>query len=158
MVIMKSKNENIAEYILYLWQIEDYVRAFPEAAEQHPEIHEIAEMMHSEGKMDGGHIDLAEIALGELEDLSYEIAQEEATYRAALLRLQPQLNLLKAKTDDPTMSDLRAGLILLYQVMMLRLQKKEISRETEMVVEQVTALMRYLSKSYRESGGKSYKL
>ena len=29
---MKSKKENIAEYILYLWQIEDYLRAFPAQA------------------------------------------------------------------------------------------------------------------------------
>ncbi|MCQ2330540.1 MAG: DUF4924 family protein, partial [Paludibacteraceae bacterium] len=29
---MKSKKDNIAEYILYLWQLEDYLRAFPEQA------------------------------------------------------------------------------------------------------------------------------
>ena len=31
--MMKSKKDNIAEYILYLWQMEDYLRAFPQNAE-----------------------------------------------------------------------------------------------------------------------------
>ena len=123
---MRSKKENIAEYILYLWQMEDYLRAFPEHANATPELQEINEMMHREGIMDGGHLALANNALEEMEDLHMEILNEEALYRAAIMQLQPSLNLLKAKTDRPTMSDIEACLTLLYQIMMLRLQKKEI--------------------------------
>lgn len=148
---MKSKRENIAEYILYLWQMEDFVRAFPEQAEQNKELHEILDMLHADGVWEKGHVQMAENALAELEDLADDLWNEEATFRAAMLRLKPQLNLLKAKTDEPTMSDLRACFTLLYQVMMLRLQKKEISQETEMVVWQVTQTMRYLSKTYKEN-------
>lgn len=148
---MKSKRENIAEYILYLWQMEDFVRAFPEQAEQNKELHEILDMLHADGVWKKGHVQMAENALAELEDLADDLWNEEATFRAAMLRLKPQLNLLKAKTDEPTMSDLRACFTLLYQVMMLRLQKKEISQETEMVVWQVTQTMRYLSKTYKEN-------
>lgn len=148
---MKSKRENIAEYILYLWQMEDFVRAFPKQAEQNKELHEILDMLHADGVWEKGHVQMAENALAELEDLADDLWNEEATFRAAMLRLKPQLNLLKAKTDEPTMSDLRACFTLLYQVMMLRLQKKEISQETEMVVWQVTQTMRYLSKTYKEN-------
>ena len=49
MQMMKSKKDNIAEYILYLWQMEDYLRAFPQNAEATPELHELNEMMHREG-------------------------------------------------------------------------------------------------------------
>ena len=124
---MKSKKENIAEYILYLWQLEDYLRAFPEQAQQSTELMEILDMMHQEGIMQGGHLQLAKNALSELEDLHDELMDSEAPYRAVILHIEPSLNVLKSKTDRPTMSDVEACLVLLYQVMMLRLQKQEIS-------------------------------
>ena len=71
-------------------------------------------------------------------------------YRAAVMRLQPSLNLLKAKTDRPTMSDIEACFILLYQIMLLRLQKKEISPETAQVQQQATQLLQFLSRAYRD--------
>lgn len=146
--MMKSKKENIAEYILWLWQMEDYLRAFPEQAEATQELHELNEMMHREGIMEGGHLQLAQNALAELEDLNDQLLDEEATYRAAIIRLQPSLNLLKAKTDRPTMSDIEACFVLLYQIMMLRLQKHEISPETADVQQRATQLLQYLSKTY----------
>ena len=146
--MMKSKKENIAEYIRWLWQMEDYLRAFPEQAEATQELHELNEMMHRDGIMEGGHLQLAQNALAELEDLNDQLLDEEATYRAAIIRLQPSLNLLKAKTDRPTMSDIEACFVLLYQIMMLRLQKREISPETADVQQRATQLLQYLSKTY----------
>ena len=145
---MKSKKENIAEYILYLWQMEDYLRAFPQNAEATEELHELNEMMHREGIMEGGHLALANNALNELIDLHAQLLDEDAMYRAAVIRLQPSLNVLKAKTDRPTMSDIEACLVLLYQIMMLRLQKRPISPETASVQQQATKLLQFLSKTY----------
>ena len=145
---MKSKKDNIAEYILYLWQMEDYLRAFPENADATPELHELNEMMHREGIMEGGHLALAQNALAEMEDLHTQLLNEDAMYRAAIIRLTPQLNLLKAKTDRPTMSDLEACFTLLYQIMLLHLQKREISPETVSVQQQATQLLQFLSKTY----------
>ena len=149
---MKSKKENIAEYILYLWQLEDYLRAFPEQADATPELHDLNEMMHREGIVERGHLQLANNGLEELEELHAQLLNEDAMYRAAILRLQPSLNLLKAKTDRPTMSDIEACLTLLYQIMLLRLQKKEISAETASVQQQATALLQFLSRAYYSSG------
>ena len=148
---MRSKKENIAEYILYLWQIEDYLRAFPAQADATQELHELNEMMHREGITERGHLQLAQNALAELEELDAQLRQEEAFYRAAIIRLQPSLNLLKAKTDRPTMSDIEACLLLLYQVMLLRIQKREISAETTAVQTQATDLLRFLSKTYYDN-------
>lgn len=148
--MMKSKTDNIAEYILYLWQMEDYLRAFPQHAEATEELHELNEMMHREGIMDGGHLAIANNALEELEELHATLLNEDAMYRAAIIRLTPQLNLLKAKTDRPTMSDLEACFTLLYQIMLLRLQKREISPETAAVQQQATQLLQFLSKTYRD--------
>ena len=145
---MKNKKENIAEYILYLWQLEDYLRAFPEQAEGNDELTDILRMMHADDVMDGGHIQLAQIALKELEMLSDEIFNIEATYRAAMIRITPALNMLKARTDRPTMSNVEACLVLLYQIMMLRLQQRPISAETQEVQQQATGILQYLSKTY----------
>ena len=147
--MLKSKKDNIAEYILYLWQMEDYLRAFPEQADATPELHELNEMMHREGIINGGHLALAVNALSELEELHAQLLDEDALYRAAIIRLRPSLNLLKAKTDRPTMSDIEACLILLYQIMLLRLQKREISSETASVQQQATQLLQFLSKAYK---------
>ena len=147
---MKSKKDNIAEYILYLWQMEDYLRAFPQNAEATPELHDLNEMMHREGIVEGGHWALANNALSELEDLHTTLLNEDAMYRAAIIRLQPSLNLLKAKTDRPTMSDIEACLVLLYQIMMLRLQKKEITPETASVQQQATQVLTFLSRTYHD--------
>ena len=147
---MRSKKENIAEYILYLWQMEDYLRAFPQNADATPELHELNEMMHREGIMDCGHLALAANALAELEDLHATILNEDAMYRAAIMRLQPSLNLLKAKTDRPTMSDIEACLLLLYQIMLLKLQKKEITPETASVQTQATQVLQFLSRTYHD--------
>ena len=148
--MMRSKKDNIAEYILYLWQMEDYLRAFPQNAEATPELHELNEMMHREGIIEGGHLALANNALTELIDLHATLLDEDAMYRAAIIRLQPSLNLLKAKTDRPTMSDIEACLVLLYQIMLLRLQKKEISPETASVQQQATQVLTFLSRTYHD--------
>lgn len=147
---MKSKKDNIAEYILYLWQMEDYLRAFPQNAEATPELHDLNEMMHREGIVEGGHLALANNALSEVEELHAQLLDEDALYRAAMIRLRPALNLLKAKTDRPTMSDIEACFVLLYQIMMLRLQKKEITPETADVQQRATQVLQFLSKTYKE--------
>lgn len=147
---MILKKDNIAEYILYLWQIEDYLRAFPLQADANQELHDLHNMMHQENIMSGGHLQLAKNALSELEELHEDILQQEATYRAAMLRLTPALNLLKAKTNTPTMSDIEACLTLLYQIMLLRLQQREISSQTADTQKQATQVLQYLSKTYRD--------
>ncbi len=149
---MKNKRENIAEYVLYLWQIEDYLRAFPAQAETSQELHDLCEMMHREGILEGGHLRLAQNALDEMEHIHRELLDENAQYRAMVMRLQPALNILKSKTDRPTMSDIEASLVLLYQIMMLRLQKKEVTAETTQVQQQATQLLQIISRAYYEDG------
>ena len=153
---MLRKKDNIAEYILYLWQMEDYLRAFPRAMDDESalpevrnELQELSLMMHEENILESGHLQMAKNALQQLEELSAELYDEEATYRAAMIRLEPQLNLYKAKTDRPTMSNVEAGLSLLYHIMLLRAGHKEISPATMETVTQVTEWLRYLSKCFQ---------
>lgn len=154
--MMKNKQDNIAEYILWIWQLEDYLRAFPNVAtdRENPShdirfLTELSEMLHREGVTEKGHVQLAQNAMAELEELHQRLLNEDASYRAAMIRLTPALNIFKSKTDNPLMSDIEAGLTLLYQVLMLRLQHKEITPSTAETQSQVTRLLQFLSKIYR---------
>ena len=153
---MKNKRDNIAEYILWIWQLEDYLRAFPDAATDNenpsPDMRflaELSEMMHREGVTEQGHVQLARNAMAELEELHHRLLDEDASYRAAMIRLTPALNIFKSKTDNPLMSDIEAGITLLYQVMLLRLQQKEITPATAEAQTQVTKQLQFLSRIYR---------
>ena len=73
---MKNKQDNIAEYILWIWQLEDYLRAFPNVAtdRENPSqdirfLTELSEMLHREGVTEKGHVQLAQNAMAELEEL-----------------------------------------------------------------------------------------
>ena len=68
---MISKKDNIAEYILQTWQMEDLVRAFQndEALEQNAYLRDLKDMMRAEGVLERGHVQLAQIAVSEMDEL-----------------------------------------------------------------------------------------
>ena len=150
---MITKKENIAEYILLLWQAEDYVRAFPDsdAVRQNRFLSEINDMLHQEGIIERGHTQISMVALGELEQLHAELYQSDASYKAAWLALLPQMTVFKAKTDEPAMSDMKACLTFLYDIMLLRLKKQPVSPGTAATQQQVSVLLRTLAKAYNEA-------
>lgn len=148
--MMTNKKNDIFAYVFHLWAFEDYLRAFPQHADSNQELHELNEMMHREGVVESGHLQLAQIALREMEELHDEQIQVNAIYRAAIMRLQPSLNLFKAKTDRPTMSDVEACLTLVYQTFLLRMQKREITPETAAVEEQAKKILELLSIIYHD--------
>ncbi len=150
---MTNKSENIAEYILQTWQMEDLIRAFhdDEALETNTYLRELKQMMQTEGVMQSGHVQLAQIAVQELDDLHRELYDTEAPYRAAWLQLMPAITVLKSKTDDPAQSDMQMCLTFLYEIMLLRMQKRPISSETTAVQQQVSRLLAFLSAQYKEA-------
>jgi len=132
--------------------MEDLVRAFKddEALEMNDYLRDLKNMMRTEGVMERGHVQIAEIALQEMDELHQQLYESEATYRAAWLQLLPSINLLKAKTDKPTQSDMEMCLTFLYEIMLLRLQKKPISPETTAVQERVSRLLSVLAATYKD--------
>ncbi len=148
----KKKKEHIVEYILFLWQIEDLIRASsftPEILERwaeetaeregtNPEEEEdwivsIAKEMRSQGKEESGHVStvnepvielahLHEMLLGPLEDLRYKDA-----FEASNTMLQD----LAAKQKEDVNHPVEQLLIGLYGWMLLRMRKQAISPESE---------------------------
>lgn len=150
---MRNKADNIAEYILYLWQMEDVVRAFStdEAMRENQFLNDLHNMMREEGVMEKGHVQLAQNALMEAEEVHAELLNTEATYRAAYMQILPQLNLLKSKSDNPLQTDLSMMFVFLYNIMILKLQKHPISADTIAMQQQISRLLVYLNKAYKNN-------
>lgn len=149
---MTTKTDNIAEYLLHLWQMEDVVRAFQhdEVLAQNPFLGELLTMMQTEGVLESGHTQLAQIAFLEVQE-AFEHCLDDATFRALYLQIQPSLALLKAKSPNPTISDLEMMFIFLYNIMLLHLQKKPISPDTTLLQQQVSHLLALVSKTYHDA-------
>lgn len=145
-----TKTDNLAEYILHLWQMEDLVRAFhdDEALSQNRFLADLKAMMHAEGVVEQGHTQIAKNALTEAEDMHLQLL-DDASYRAAVMQLHPSLVLLKSKTPNPQISDIEMMFDFLYNIMLLRLQKKDISEDTLRFGQQVSRLLAHLSKAYK---------
>lgn len=145
MDIAKAKRrENIAEYILYLWQLEDLLRALqfsPEAVfttliaprkdiaeEQKPVFlmwyMDIANLLHQEGKDEKGHLEHTLHLIGDLHDLHLQLMKLPvgARYRAVYARLEPELPRLREVLGNPGMSDTELCFRALYAAMLYRIK------------------------------------
>lgn len=149
---MISKKENIAEYILQTWQMEDLVRAFrnDEALLQNEYLRDLKAMMEQEGVMRKGHVAISQIAVSQMEDIHRSLYDTEAPYRATWLSLMPSMTVFKSKTDNPTMGDMEACLTFLYEIMLLRLKKREISEDTLAVQKNVSKMLAFVAIQYRD--------
>ena len=111
-IAQAKRRENVAEYILYLWQIEDLLRALqfsPEAVfsqlvalrnlgEEQQLVYlqwymELADLLRQEGKEEQGHLDHTLHLIADLHNLHLQLQQLPAgrRYRAAFARLAPEL-------------------------------------------------------------------
>ena len=110
-------------------------------------------MMHSEGKMESGHLQVNETVLDGLSDLHRRLlaAPQFHAYRAHYEQVLPYIVELRAKqaakhterTDRN--SELRPLFELLYGVMMLRMQQKHISDETARAARETADFLAILS-------------
>lgn len=166
----KLRQENIAEYLLYMWQVEDLLRAYDcympafrreylsrfECSEEEMEDLEdwysnILRMMNEEGCREQGHLQINKIVLQQLEELHRQLVDSPKFpfYSAEYYKVLPYIVELRNK-GDKDVSELETCFDALYGLMMLRLQKKEISAETLAAVKEITTLIGMLSDYYKE--------
>ena len=133
MDIAKAKRrENIAEYILYLWQLEDLLRALqfsPEAifstliaprkdiGEEQKHVFllwymDLANLLRQEGKEEKGHLEHTLHLIQDLHDLHLQLMKLPvgAHYRQTYARLEPELPRLRSVLGNP--GDERHGTLL----------------------------------------------
>lgn len=170
----KLKKTNRAEYLLYMWQVEDLIRSFDcdidRISDQYINRFQLSdevrnsmiewygnlcEMMRSEGKAQQGHLRLCMNILQELEELHAQlvISPHFPYYHEMYYKVLPYIVELFSKEKQNNFnreneSELSKCFDLLYGVMLLRLQKKEISPNTSQAVKDISTLVGQLSDYY----------
>jgi hypothetical protein len=170
-VARQKRKENIVEYLIYMWQIEDLIRAnrfdieqirrtLIDAYEQPEEVRqeitrwyeELIEMMRSEGVTESGHIQVNKNVLIALTDLHLRLLKdpEEMVYGALYYKTLPYIIQLRAKSGGIEMPELETCFTALYGYLLLRLQHKDIHPETLEAVKQINTYLSFLAEKYRE--------
>ena len=169
-IARKLKKENICEYLLYMWQIEDLIRAcglnmdvlnvnvvskFPVKSEtERNEIYEwyesLIDMMRMENVQEKGHLQLNKNIIIELDDFHMLIMKsgEVPAYNAKFFHVLPFVNQLRTKAE-PGISDIELCFNFMYGIMMLRMKKQEISPETLQTQIEISKFMVLLARNYQ---------
>lgn len=176
-VAQELRKKNIAEYLLYMWQIEDLIRAygcslanirkqyinkFGYTDEQKNEMADwygnLLSMMNSEGKRDKGHLQINEIVLQDLRELHYKLLQSNnfPFYNAEYYKVLPYVVELRKRGNKDT-EEIETCMNALYVLILLRLQHKEISPETEHAIKEITTFIGMLSDYYMKDKSEGLK-
>lgn len=166
----RLKEENVCEYLLYMWQVEDTLRAmecdidrirteyvgrFGLSEEDEKEelkwFEDLIRMMRSEGHTEKGHLQINQSTLLLLVDLHQQLLQspKQPFYSAAYYKALPFIVELRSR-GGKDVGELETCFNCLYGVMMLRLQKREIGAETQTAVEAISRLLALLADAYRK--------
>lgn len=165
----KKLKENISEYIIFLWQMEDLLRAVNFDADALDEfIHSytpnagafeseknwfssLASSMRADGVEQRGHISEVHEIVFELNYLHNTLLNivRDKSYSDAYLLAQPNIKEYLSRTDGKSTNDVEVCLTALYGLMLLRLRKEPISDETDNAMRTFSGLLAKLSHHYR---------
>lgn len=167
----QKKRENIAEYLLYMWQIEDLIRANSldmEKIEQsiinrYTSLNDeerkalrdwyesLIDMMKREGVAEKGHLQLNRNVLIDLNNLHRRLLADRkfADYNTEFYKTLPFIVELRAKGGEEKYDELETCFNALYGLLMLRLSGKEISPETALAAKQISKFLALLSHYYK---------
>lgn len=168
-ISQQLRKKSIAEYVLYMWQVEDLIRAYgcslsrikneyvsqfsdyPD--EQRSELvdwyGDLIRMINQEGKREKGHLQINQIVVQDVSDLHAQLLQSSKFpfYNAEYYKVLPFIVELRNK-GSKDVGEIETCLNALYGTMMLRLQKKPISPETANAVKEITTFIGMLSDYY----------
>lgn len=168
-ISQEIRKKNIAEYLLYMWQIEDIIRAydcslarirreyierFNYTDEQKEEMTDwygnLVRMMNSEGCREHGHLQINKIVIQQLSELSAELLSSSKFpfYNSEYYKVLPFIVELRKRGADNNENEIETCFNALYGVMMLRLQKKTVSPDTEHAIKEITTFIGMLSDYY----------
>jgi flagellin-specific chaperone FliS len=164
------KKTNVAEYLLYMWQIEDLIRAYDFDIDKIDEniisrytslsddqrsqlrgwYESLIDMMLREGVKSSGHIQLNKSVVSDMRALHDRLLKDPrfADYSAEFYRTLPFIVELRAKAGENKAGEIESCFNALYGVMLLRLQKKEISSETQQAIAQISRFIATLNNLY----------
>ena len=142
-IAQAKRKENIAEFILYLWQIEDLLRALqfsPEAIysqlvaprqieEEQKHVYllwymDIVNLLKKEDKEESGHLEHTLHLIGDMHNLHLQLMQNPVGehYRTTFARLAPQLPMLRTLVKKEDVCDTEICFRALYAAMLYRIK------------------------------------
>ncbi|MBP7374559.1 MAG: DUF4924 family protein [Prevotella sp.] len=168
-IAKELRKKSIAEYLLYMWQIEDIIRAmgcslplirkayvskFTDYTDEQKEeeldwFGNLVRMINEEGKREQGHLDINTIVVKDMADLHNRLLKSDKfpIYNAEYYKVLPFIVELRNR-GDKDVNEIETCLDALYGIMMLRMQKKEITPETEHAIKEISTFIGLLSDYY----------
>lgn len=169
-IAKQLKEKNIAEYLIYMWQVEDLLRAnncnitsIEEhiisqyrhiSEEQRQEMREWYEnligMMYREDVRTAGHLQINRNVIQNLTELHLQLLKSPQFpfYNAAYFKALPFIVELRSRSEKKEEPELETCFEALYGVMLLKLQKKEVSEETAKAIKEISNLLSLLAGYY----------
>lgn len=167
----KKKRENIAEYLLYMWQIEDLIRAnnldiekIKEniidkytgiTDEQRKELTEwyesLIDMMRRENVTEKGHLQINRNVILDLENLHRRLMSDGkyAPYTTQYYSTLPLVVELRAKAGENKSNEIETCFNALYMILMMHMTGKEITKETADAAAQISKYIALLAHYYK---------
>ena len=172
MIIAEQKRkENIAEYLLYMYQVEDMIRAnkldldsieatlisrFEVSYEVKREMREwyktLITIMRDEQKEVSGHISLLETTAEQLDEMHHQRLKQgiDTSYKDTYGKTKPHIEALRMRSGHSKESDIQVALNGLYGLLILKLKKTPITEETTKAFDTIRELVAELSTRYME--------
>lgn len=168
-IAQQLRKNNIAEYLLYMWQVEDLLRAyecslsrvrreyidrFNYTDEQKEEMTDwygdLIRMMNQEGCREHGHLQINRVVMQQLVELNAQLLSSTKFpfYTSEYYKVLPYIVELR-KRGNAEEPEIETCFNALYGTMMLRLQKKEISPDTSHAIKEITTFIGMLSDYYK---------
>ncbi|MFM7770013.1 MAG: DUF4924 family protein [Bacteroidota bacterium] len=162
--------ENIAEYILYLWQMQDLLRAVEfnvealdgfirsyiggedRIQEEKMWLQKLSEAMSSDGVLKKGSVVEISELISELNFLHQTLTTlfKDNGYLELFENIQEPLAEYKLRSGAKNLSDVEMCLTALYGLLLLRLKKQQVSEETAAAMESFTKWLAFLSVQYHK--------
>lgn len=161
------RKENIAEYLLYMWQIEDIIRAYgldidkikaavidpqtqldEQQKQQLTEWYEsLIDMMRREGVAESGHLQLNKNVIIQLVQLHSALLKDPRfpEYTKRFYEALPYIVELRSKSGEDRKGELETCFNALYGMLMLRLKKREVSKDTMDAIDKISQFIALLS-------------
>lgn len=169
-IAAQKKEENIIEYLLYLWQMQDLLRAADFelsamraflSADESQEINldeelewfaQLSKSMQNAGTQKSGHIPETQEILIELNYLHGTLVDllKDKKYAEAFEKAQPSLSAFLERSGNKDMNPIEAAMTALYGLLVLRLQKKEVSPETMGAMKHFQQFLALLAVRYKQ--------
>ena len=168
-IAQELRKKNIAEYLLYMWQIEDTIRAFgcslsrirkeyidrfdytdDQKEEEADWFGNLIRMVNQEGCREQGHLQINMVVMQQLQELHAQLlaSPKFPFYNSEYYKVLPFIVELRHRGADKDENEVETCFNSLYGVMMLRLQKKKITPNTQAAVKEITTFIGMLNDYY----------